>query len=266
MEERLTTQLTALAHPQRRAVFRLLVRRAPDAVPAGEIAQALALKASTTSVYLSTLRHAGLITQTRSGTSLCYGLDVSGAGGMAAGLFADCCRGRADLCAPLLPVPQASKPRVLFICSGNSARSIMAEALLRHVAGARFAVFSAGTNPRDVANPAVLALLAKKGVATDGLRPQPMTDFTDDNSPHYVFTLCDRAANEDCPTWPGLPVAAHWGLPDPSRAADPRAALEDLYAVTLSRVRAFADLPLTTFDPPARQRAVDAIPLELTHP
>jgi arsenate reductase len=126
MESMLCGRLETLSHPPRMAVFRLLMRRFPDAVPAGEIATALSLKPNTTSVYLSALLQSGLVRRTRHGTSRLYTLDLASTQDMVAELFGDCCRGRPDLCPPGLlqerKVPMVDhKFNVLFICTGNSA-------------------------------------------------------------------------------------------------------------------------------------------------
>lgn len=264
--ESLTDQLAALSHPARLAVFRLLVRRCPDALPAGEIAEVLGLKASTLSVYLATLTRAGLISQTRQGTSLRYALNTQSAQGLMRDLFLDCCRGRPDLCPPLAAPLQAKRRHtVLFLCTGNSARSIMAEALLRHIAGDRFTAYSAGTHPNAKVNPRVLDLLKTKGIATDGLHPKPLETFQGPEAPRFdfVFTVCDRAANEDCPIWQDQPISAHWGLPDPASVrgteAERSLAFHQTYAMMHQRISGFAALPLGVLDRVSLQTSVDDI-------
>ncbi len=264
-------QLTALAHPRRLAVFRLLMRRYPDAVPAGDLAQALEMPASSLSATLAQLRQAGLIRQDRRGTSLLYSADVAGAGGLMTYLAADCCRGRADICFatlekdPAMPAASPRKRTVLFVCTGNSARSIFAETLLRDTAGDRFEVFSAGTRPQSALNPFALQLLADKGHDTTVLRAKHISEFQGEGAPQFdfVFTVCDRAANEECPPWPGQPVTGHWGQPDPVKAegteAERMLAFQQVYGALKNRIAGFAALPVDTLDRVSLQARVDDI-------
>jgi len=272
MESEIAACLSTLGHPQRLAVFRLLMRRYPDRVPAGEIAAALDLKPSTLSAYLAALMRAGLVMQERAGTSLHYAIAMEGVRRSLGHLLADCCRGRPDLCAPEAawsgPGPAATKrdrQRVLFVCTGNSARSILAEAILRREAGDRFLAFSAGTAPYPGPNPVALDLLAEEGHDVAALRSKHVDEFRGADAPRFdfVFTVCDRAANEDSPAWPGQPVCAHWGVPDPVKtdgnAAENMLAFRSAHDTLKARIRAFTSLPLATLDPPGLQRAVDDI-------
>ena len=170
MESLLTDRLATLRHPQRMAVFRLLMRRCPDELPAGEIAEVLDLKPSTASVYLSALTQAGLISQRRDKTRLLYTVNLNAARDVVAGLFVDCCRGRADLCPPhfsdlirSIPLMADKKYNVLFVCTGNSDRSIFAETILRVMAGDIFTAYSAGTAHRSELNPLAVEMLQSKG-------------------------------------------------------------------------------------------------------
>ncbi len=268
----LLDRLATLSHPQRMAVFRLLVRRCPDALPAGEIAATLQLKASTASVYLSALTRSGLITQERRGTSLLYRLNLDAAEGMVSELFLDCCRGRPDLCPPSLSTPAARasatpNPRytVLFICTGNSARSIFAEAILRQEAGDRFTAYSAGSNPGTELNPVALEMLTARGYDVSALRSKHISEFQGPDAPKldFVFTVCDLAANEECPPWDGQPISAHWGLPDPTTLqgseAEQRLAFQHTYGAMRNRIQAFTALPFDALDRASLQRRVDDI-------
>lgn len=267
-------RLTTLGHPQRLALFRLLMRRYPDLVPAGELAAALGIKPSTCSAYLAALMQAGLVTQTRAGTSLRYAIAMEAVRGTFDYLLNDCCRGRPEICGPL---PFHTGPRVttdprykvLFLCTGNSARSIFAEALLRREAGDRFEAFSAGTRPQTELNPLAVALLRQTGHDIAPLRAKHLSEFRGDGQGDgapvfdFVFTVCDQAANEDCPAWPGQPLSAHWGLPDPVKATGTEAerglAFHQAYGALQDRIRAFAALPVAALDRLSLQRAVDGI-------
>jgi len=274
MEEEIPSRLSILGHPQRLAVFRLLMRRYPDRVPAGELAEALDIKASTLSAYLSALQQAGLVSQERAGTSLRYRIDMTEVRRTFDYLLLDCCRGRPDLCSPLsLPFSTGTPPmtdhryKVLFICTGNSARSIFAESILRKEAGDRFDVWSAGTAPRSELNPFALEVLRQKGHDISVLRAKNVAEFQGDDAPKFdfVFTVCNQAANEDCPAWTGQPVSAHWGMPDPVKAegtdAQKSLAFHQAYGALHNRIKAFAALPFASLDRISLQRAVDDIGL-----
>ncbi len=273
MESLFTDRLTTLSHPQRLAVFRLLMRRYPDELSAGEIHLALELKPSTASVYLGALHRVGLIRQTRRRTSLYYQVNLDAAREIVSDLFTDCCRGRADLCPPVLADGAGASPsgadgrfNVLFICTANSARSIMAEAILRHIAGDRFAAFSAGTRPAGAPNPQALETLRAKGYDIADLHSKTLSVFQGPDAPEmdFVFTVCDKAANEECPTWPGHPISAHWGLADPVNPAASDAermiAFQATYGALRNRISAFAALPIDSLGRASLQRRIDAIP------
>ncbi|QDC08486.1 helix-turn-helix domain-containing protein [Oceanicola sp. D3] len=272
METVIPDRLTILGHPQRLALFRLLMRRYPDRLPAGEIAEAMGLKASTLSAYLSALNGAGLVTQTRAGTSLLYAIDMAGVRQTFEYLLLDCCRGRPELCATFPDlITQGNDPmadrkyNVLFICTGNSARSIFAETLLRDAAGDRFNVFSAGTRPQSELNPFAVRLLEEKGHDVGHLRAKNVDEFTGPDAPDldFVFTVCNQAANEECPAWEGQPVSGHWGMEDPVKVegtdAEKALAFQQAYGALKHRITAFTALPLATLDRIALQSAVDEI-------
>ena len=269
METLIPSRLTTLGHPQRLALFRLLMRRYPDRVPAGELAGALGLKPSTLSAYLSALMQAGLVSQERAATSLRYSIDMEEVRRTFDYLLLDCCRGRPELCLPAAlkgaPTMTDRKYNVLFICTGNSARSIFAEAILRKEAGDRFNVYSAGTRPQSSLNPFALDVLRQKGHDIAVLRAKNVAEFQGPDAPgfDFVFTVCNQAANEDCPAWTGQPVSAHWGMPDPVKAEGTEAqkslAFQQAYGALQNRIRAFAALPIASLDRISLQKAVDAI-------
>lgn len=272
MEIDLVTQLSTLAHPQRLALFRLLMRRYPDRLPAGEIAALLGAKPNTVSAYLNALLRSGLVVQERVGTSLRYGARLTGVETLLQGLVGECCRGRVDLLSPTLfpasmecPMSPAAKLRVLFICSGNSARSIMAEALLRQLGGDRFEAHSAGVTPYSELNPFVIDLLQAKGHDISLLRAKHIDEYRQPDTPpfDFVFTVCDAAANEECPAWPGQTVTAHWGMKDPVKVqgtdAEKAHAFQEAYGILANRLTLFTTLPLESLDRARRQAEADQI-------
>lgn len=272
MENLIPNRLSTLGHPQRLALFRLLMRRYPDRVPATELAQALGIKANTLSTYVNALMQAGLITQERVGTSLRYAIDTQAARATFDYLLLDCCRGRPEICAPLTSAegvgrhPEAGKKyKVLFICTGNSARSIFAECILRDLGGDRFEVHSAGRKPRAEVNPFAAELLTRKGHDVAPLRPKNISEYMGADAPvfDFVFTVCNQAANEECPPWSGQTVSAHWGMPDPvsviGSEAEQSLAFQQTYGALRNRLVAFTALPLAALDRMSLQKAVDEI-------
>jgi len=265
--------LTALGHPGRMAVFRLLARRAPQGVRPSEIAEALGLKPNTLSVYVTTLARAGLVVSERSGQAVFYRVDLARFGDLTRFLVADCCRGRPEVCAPLAEFGPGQPGNghgpldVLFLCTGNSARSIFAEALLARDGAGRFRAWSAGTEPYGAVNPEALALLAELGHDTGGLRSKDIAAVSGPGAPRFdlVITVCDRAANEECPTWPGHPLSAHWGIPDPVKvpgsAAARRQAFRAAYDAMARRVAELVALPLAELDRGSMQARLDGIGL-----
>jgi len=272
MEAEVTHRLTSLGHPQRLALFRLLMRRYPDRVPATELAKALDLKPNTLSTYVKALAQAGLINQERVGTSLRYGVNMDATRDTFAYLLHDCCRGRPEIC-DFLSFPDTKgerimidrKYKVLFICTGNSARSIFAESILRKEAGDRFVAYSAGTRPSSTLNPFALEVLAHKGHDTSMLRAKNIAEFQGDDAPDldFVFTVCNHAANEECPAWHGQPVSAHWGMPDPVKVdgtdAEKSIAFQHAYGALRNRIIAFSALPIASLDRISLQHALDEI-------
>jgi arsenate reductase len=154
---------------------------------------------------------------------------------------------------------------VLFLCTGNSARSIMVEALLNRLGEGRFRAFSAGSFPKGTVRPEALALLQAHGLPTEGLRSKAWDEFACPCAPalDFVFTLCDQAASEPCPAWPGQPITAHRGVPDPAAVdgseAIVRLAFRDVFLTLEGRIKLFTALPLAQLARVAIQRKVDEI-------
>lgn len=143
---------------------------------------------------------------------------------------------------------------VLFLCTGNSARSILAEALLANLGKPRFRAFSAGSHPTGAVHPLALEILTRNRLATEGLRSKPWEEFSQPGSPplDFVFTVCDNAAGEVCPVWPGQPITAHWGVEDPAAVqgdeALRRRAFLNAYTLLRTRIQLFVNLPLASLD------------------
>jgi len=154
---------------------------------------------------------------------------------------------------------------VLFLCTGNSARSILAESILDRIDPAKFRAFSAGSHPAGRVNPLALELLAKNRFPTEGLRSKNWDEFARPGAPalDFVITVCDNAAGEACPVWPGQPMTAHWGIADPAAAegADEvkRKAFLDAFLILRRRIELFASLPLARLDKLSLQSRVREI-------
>ena len=154
---------------------------------------------------------------------------------------------------------------VLFLCTHNSARSIIAECVMNRLGKGRFIAHSAGSQPRGQIHPLALELLRRLNYPTEGLRSKSWQEFAGpDALPlDFVFTVCDDAANEVCPVWPGQPMSAHWGVPDPSRAegseAERALAFADTHRMLNQRISIFCSLPLASLDRLSLQRQLDAI-------
>ncbi len=154
---------------------------------------------------------------------------------------------------------------VLFLCTGNSARSILAEAIMNHKGRRNFTAFSAGSHPSGAVRPEALALLASAHLPTDGLRSKSWDKFAQPDAPKldFVFTVCDNAANEVCPFWPGQPLTAHWGVPDPAAVRGTADEVERAYRAAFStldrRIGLFLCLPLASIDQLAIKEEIDKI-------
>lgn len=153
----------------------------------------------------------------------------------------------------------------LFLCTGNSARSILGEAILNRFGEGRFRAYSAGSNPTGAVNPFAISLLRERGYRVDWLRSKSWAEFAGPGAPEidFVFTVCDSAGKETCPIWPGHPMTAHWGVPDPAAVEgaddEKRAAFETAYDALRARIGLFLNLKLDTDDKSALRRLLNEI-------
>ena len=154
---------------------------------------------------------------------------------------------------------------VLFLCTGNSARSIMAEAVMNYRGRPNFSAYSAGSHPSGTVRPEAIVQLESAHLPTDGLRSKSWEEFAKPGAPHldFVFTVCDNAAKEVCPIWPGQPITAHWGVPDPAAVhgseADVERAFREAFIILDRRISLFLCLPLKSLDGLALKRELDSI-------
>jgi arsenate reductase (thioredoxin) len=154
----------------------------------------------------------------------------------------------------MMGLPDAKIYNVLFLCTGNSARSVLAEAILNKIGAGQFRAYSAGSQPKGQVNPNTLQLLERLGFDTSGYRSKSWNEFARPDAPEFdfIFTVCDDAAGETCPVWPGQPMTAHWGIPDPAGATGTAAqiamAFNDAYRMLHRRIEAFAALPIAALD------------------
>ncbi len=254
------TVFDALSQPTRLSTFRRLVAALPDGVPAGTLARLGAVPQNTMSAHLAVLSRAGLVSARRDGRSILYRAELARLGLLLRFLVDDCCGGRIDACFPAPDRPKEAHPmsdrvfNVLFLCTGNTARSILSEAILARDGQGAFRAFSAGSFPKGQVNPFALETLAAHGYPTEGFRSKSWTEFSGPDAPHmdFIFTVCDSAAGEACPVWPGHPATAHWGIEDPAAVEgtdmDKRRAFETAFRYMRNRISAFIALPLEKLD------------------
>ena len=269
--ERMVAQLQALAQPSRLAAMRILAHHRPFGLPAGDIARLLAVPHNTMSTHLGQLEEVGLVRSRRDGRSIIYAAEPNAcallAGQLAADLDPPVKRGVRAATLPLrADESKKIKPwRVLVLCTANSARSLMAEALINREGRGRFQAMSAGSRPGSAPNPHALKLLADLGYPTVALTPKSWADFASASAEpiDFVITVCDQAAGEPCPAWPGHPLAAHWGIADPVEPgaldSETRAAMLSTYRQLSQRVTAFVNLPIADMDLTTLKRELAAI-------
>lgn len=254
-DELIARRFAALGAPTRLAIIRLLARYAPRAMPAGEIARLLAVHPATLSAHLGLLSEAGLVTAHRQGRIIAYRLHDGALEGLVAtlSLGRTLPRGGATLAA-------GEPVRVVFVCTRNSARSIMAEALLNRYGNGRFHAVSAGSKPASALDPAVVRLLTQLRFDITGLAPKSWIDVSGPAATpvDLVISVCDDAASEPCPTFIGPAHSVHWGIPDPVAApeAEREAAVRLAYRQLSARITELATLDWAAMTPQARAAAL----------
>lgn len=264
----------ALSQDTRLDLMRLLIAEGASGLPAGEIAVRLAVPSSTLSFHLAALERAGLTQSTRQGRQVVHAVRVVGVRRLLTFLTETCCAGRPELCGDIArllpPLPDEDKGmtpafNVLFLCTHNSARSIMAEAILQKIGGDRFRAYSAGSEPIAAPLPAVIERLRTLGHDVTGLRSKSWNEFTGPSAPRmdFVITLCDTLHGQQCPDFGKVAVTGAWPLPDPAKftgsAPEQATMLNELYASLRRRIEIFAALPFASLDRMAMKARLDEI-------
>jgi protein-tyrosine-phosphatase/predicted transcriptional regulator len=265
---------SALSQESRLRVLRLLIERGPNGLSAGELAQGLDMPASTTSFHLSALERAGLILSTRQGRHIVYAVRMLTLRELLVFLTEACCGGRPELCGDisrLLPAPPEESSamtaafNVLFRCTHNSARSIMAEAILAKLGGERFRAYSAGSEPSANPMPDVIEKLRALKHDVSDLHCKSWHAFTGRAAPRidFVIALCDTLEGQACPDFGEKAITALWSLPDPAKfsgkGAERSAMLNELYASIHRRIMIFINLPFEKLDRMALRARLDEI-------
>lgn len=266
--------LAALGQTTRLELLRALLNAGPSGLPAGEIADRLGVPSSTLSFHLKALDQAGLIAATRQGNRLIYAAQIDRLRALFAFVSETCCGGQPSLCGDLGHFTandgnvsmSPTRFNVLFLCTRNSARSIMAEAILNKLAPGKFVAYSAGSDPApDGPIPEVLSQLKALGHNVSGLRSKGWEEFARPNSPKmdFVITLCDVLAGQVCPDFGQTTVTAAWPMPDPAKftgnSVERATMLNDLYAGLRRRLDIFSNLPVTSLDRMALKARVDEL-------
>ena len=264
----------ALSQETRLDLMRTLASRGASGIAAGELAATLGLAPSTLSFHLAALEQAGLVRSTRQGRYVIYAVRFAGLRTLFSFLTETCCAGRPELCgdfARLIPEevdevnPMTPAFNVLFICTRNSARSIMAEAILEKIGRGRFRAYSAGSNPANAPMPEVLERLGILGHDTSRLGSKSWNEFMKADAPRmdFVLTLCDAGDGEVCPDLGERPITAVWPFPDPARfrgsEVERTTLLNELYGMIRRRLESFTNLPFSTLDRMALKARLDEL-------
>jgi protein-tyrosine-phosphatase/DNA-binding transcriptional ArsR family regulator len=266
--------LAALAQETRLDLLRLLIARGGSGMAAGDIAAALRIPSSTLSFHLSALERAGLTQATRQGRSIIHAVRLAGLRTLLTFLTETCCGGRPDLCGDLgrlLPETEEEDDRmtpaynVLFLCTHNSARSIMAEAILSKIGAGRFHAFSAGSDPAATPLPEVIEKLRALGHDVSRLHSKSWDVFMADHAPRmdFVIALCDTLVGQTCPDFGAHAITGNWPLPDPAKftgnVIERATLLNELYSSLRRRLEIFTSLPFASLDRMAVRARLDEI-------
>lgn len=257
-----TTIFESLSSGVRLDVYRLLVKKGPEGMVAGEIASTLDVPPNNLSFHLKALTQALLLSVEQEGRFQRYRANIPLMLDLIAYLTAECCSGHPEQCAdmpigaicadavrPSIPKTKAKRElmNVLFLCTGNSCRSILAEGIFNHLAPAGWTAMSAGSKPTGQVHPRSLALLAREGISTAGYHSKTWDNLP--LTPDVVITVCSNAAGETCPAYLGPVLRSHWGVEDPAHATgtneEIEAAFMAAYHISRTRIQAFFALPLT---------------------
>jgi ArsR family transcriptional regulator, arsenate/arsenite/antimonite-responsive transcriptional repressor / arsenate reductase (thioredoxin) len=264
----------ALGQESRLGALRLLLAHTPAGLRAGELADRLGMPSSTTSFHLSTLEKAGLVAGSRQGRQIIYTIRLPVLRDLLTFLTEACCGGQPELCGELagvlLPAQAEANSvtpafNVLFLCTRNSARSIMAEAILAKSGKDRFRAYSAGSEPADAPMPEVLEKLHAVGHDVSGLHSKSWERFIGPDSPRmdFVIALCDTLDGQACPDFGDSPLTAKWGMPDPAKFAgspvECSTMLNELYASLYRRIMIFINLPFPKLERMALKARLDEI-------
>jgi arsenate reductase len=265
-------RFATIGQPTRLQAFRLLLSVYPESLGAGEIARRCDVPHNTMSTHLATLTRTGLIEVSKDGRAMNYRAGLSGYRGLVQYLTDECCGGRPELCDGKLEATTSAAPdvvspafNVLFLCTHNSARSIIAEAVLARAGRGRFTAYSAGSEPAIAPLPEVIEQLRKAGHDVDDLRCKSIGEFTGPDAPRmdFVIALCDTPEGQFCPEIDNRYVTAAWPLPDPARfdgsALERTTLLNELYAMIRRRVDIFVSLPFQSLDRMALKARLDEI-------
>jgi arsenate reductase len=282
-----TSIFESLASSIRLDVFRLLVKKGQDGMVAGEIATTLNVPPTNLSFHLKALTQTCLLMVAQEGRFQRYRANIPLMLDLIAYLTEECCAEHPEQCVEMREASMCFEtvfpPKnlishninevymqdkiftVLFLCTGNSARSIMAEAILNHLGKGRFQAYSAGSTPTGVVNPLSLKQLKKEGIALENARSKSWHEFAQPESPKldFVITVCDNAAGEVCPVWAGQPITAHWGVFDPAAVEEEQKniAFAQAFAILHRRISLFSSLNLSSLNDLALKQSVREIGL-----